>query len=151
MGTQLTTHFTLEEMTFSETAIRKGIVNEPNNSVLENLLATTNKMETLRGILGNLPIKITSGFRSLDVNSAIGGSGSSAHVRGLAVDFQCPEFGSPKKICQALLGYHDYLDWDQLIHEGGWVHIGWRLADNRGQVLTADFSKKPTGYLEGIV
>jgi zinc D-Ala-D-Ala carboxypeptidase len=139
--TQLTPHFSLEEMTDSQTAARKGLTNVPPPSSQEwkNLHRTANVMEEVRTILGDKPILISSGYRSPAVNKAVGGSSSSAHMHGLAVDFSCPGFGSPLTICKTLEPHMKTLGIDQLIHEfNTWVHLGLRSAPPRHMAMTID-------------
>ncbi len=79
-------------------------------------------MEQVRTILGGAPIHVDSGYRSPLVNAAVGGVSTSAHCRGLACDFVVPEFGAPTDVALAIL--HSDIEFDQLILEYGWVHIG---------------------------
>lgn len=83
-------------------------------------------MEQVRQILSKaagrpIPIIITSGFRNKLLNSAVGGSPTSDHMRGDSADFRAPEFGTPIQICHALVDAG--LKVDQLIEEGTWVHV----------------------------
>lgn len=146
--TQLTEHFTLEEFTDSQTAARKGIPNVPPVGSPEraNLQRTAETMEEVRTILGSKPILVSSGYRSPAVNAAVGGSKSSAHMSGLAVDFSCPGFGTPFDICKALQPKLKELQIDQLIWEfGTWVHLG--LSDTpRHMALTIDAKGTRTGF-----
>lgn len=144
--TQLTPHFSLAEMTTTST----GIANIPTAQLLKNLTHTAQMMEKVRDILGK-PISINSGFRSDAVNRAVGGVTTSAHSFGFAVDFVCPEFGTPYEVCQALI--KGGMKFDQLIHEKRrWVHIGFGTKAGLGtrqQVLTLP----PVGskYLPGLI
>lgn len=147
--TNLTPHFTLEEFTDSQTAARKGLHNIPSESSQErkNLQRTAETMEKVRVILGDKPILISSGYRSPQVNAAVGGSKNSAHVNGLAVDFSCPGFGTPKQICKALEPHMKDLGIDQLIHEyDSWVHLGLTGGTPRHQALTIDTKGTRTGF-----
>tara|TARA_R110001592_G_scaffold107314_1_gene300523 strand:- start:164 stop:592 length:429 start_codon:yes stop_codon:yes gene_type:complete len=117
----LTPHFTLAEMTVSQTAARKGLSNEPTERALENLIKIAYTMEDVRALLGGKAISVSSGYRSIAVNKAVGGSNTSAHVDGLACDFICPAFGSPLAICKIIA--KSGIKFDQLIEEGTWVHI----------------------------
>jgi hypothetical protein len=118
----LTLHFTFEEMTFSETAARLGLDNTPGPTVTANLKLVTAFMESIRTLLGGKSMVVHSGYRSVEVNQAVGGVGTSAHCRGLACDFVCPEFGTPAEMALAVL--KSDLEYDQLILECGWVHVG---------------------------
>jgi hypothetical protein len=142
---QLTEHFDLEEFTASETAERKGINNEPPPAVIDKLKVVARGMEHVRIILG-VPVLILSGYRSQALNAEVGGSRGSQHMRGEACDFHAPRFGTPLAICRALEGSD--VRFDQLIWEGGWVHISF-IDDSkpRGEVLTWQRGK---GYSAGL-
>lgn len=147
--TNLSPHFTLEEMTDSQTAARKGTHNVPAASSQErkNLEHTAETMEEVRRILGDKPILISSGYRSPAVNSAVGGSKNSKHMEGLAVDFSCPGFGTPKQICKKLEPQMRELGIDQLIHEyDTWVHLGLTTGTPRHMALTIDTKGTRTGF-----
>lgn len=148
MTTWLSDHFSLEELTASQTAARQGIRNDPPPAERAALSSTAERMEDVREILGGKVITVSSGYRSPALNAAVGGTAKSAHVRGRAVDFICPRFGSPLDICRALAAAErrGEIRFDQLIEEGTWVHISFdpRL---RGEVLTA---AKGGGYVAGL-
>jgi hypothetical protein len=147
--TQLTAHFTLEEFTDSQTAARKGIHNKPSPSSQEykNLQRTAEVMEEVRVLLGHKPILISSGYRSPQVNAAVGGSKSSAHMSALAVDFSCPGFGTPRHICKMLEPHMKELGIDQLIHEyDTWVHLGLTAGTPRHMALTIDTKGTRNGF-----
>lgn len=129
----LSNNFSLAEFIESDTAMRRGIKNVPSAKVLARLRNTAEQMEKVRDILGDVPIRVTSGFRSAALNVAVGGSATSDHVDGDACDFQAPAFGPPINICHAIV--KSGLRFDQLIEEGTWCHIsfGPRM---RQQVLT---------------
>ena len=147
MATQLTTHFTLEEFTDSQTAARRGLSNTPPAHELENLERTAKVMEKVRTLLGDKPILISSGYRSPQVNAAVGGSKSSAHMSGLACDFSCPGFGTPRMICHRLNLHMKELGVDQLIHEyDTWVHLGLSAGAPRHQALTIDNRGTRNGF-----
>jgi zinc D-Ala-D-Ala carboxypeptidase len=147
--TQLTTHFTLEEFTDSQTASRQGIANVPSagSQARKNIQRTAETMEKVRTLLGDKPILVSSGYRSPKVNAAVGGSKSSAHMVGLAVDFACPGFGTPIQICKKLEPHMKDLGIDQLIHEfTTWVHLGLRDSGPRHQALTIDNRGARSGF-----
>jgi zinc D-Ala-D-Ala carboxypeptidase len=149
MTTMLSPHFTLEEMTASQTAARLGLENVPPYYSTEraNLRRTAETLELVRSALGDRPILISSGYRSPAVNAAVGGSSSSAHMIGLAVDFTCPGYGDPIDVCRALVPYLDVLEIDQLIHEyGAWVHLGLAIDKARCMALTIDNSGTRHGF-----
>ena len=87
---KLTENFRLEEFTVSQVAERHGYKNEPNAKQIENLkLLCVNVLQPLREIIA-VPIFINSGFRSFDVNAAVGGKFNSQHLEGKAADFVVP-------------------------------------------------------------
>jgi zinc D-Ala-D-Ala carboxypeptidase len=148
--TSLTSHFTLEEFTDSQTAARMGINNVPSVSSKEyaNIQRTAETMEKVRVILGGYPILISSGYRSPQVNAAVGGSKSSAHMHGLAVDFTSPGFGTPFAICKTLEPHMAELGIDQLIYEfKTWVHLGLSDGKPRNMALTIDNSGTRNGFV----
>jgi hypothetical protein len=119
---QLSPHFSLEELIASEVAARSGIDNTPPADVLMNLLLLAVGLEKVREILSNLPIHVTSGYRSKALNAKIHGSLISVHMQGLAADILCPQFGNPLAVCRAVNAAQ--LGTDQIIHEfGAWSHI----------------------------
>ncbi|VVE77373.1 D-Ala-D-Ala carboxypeptidase family metallohydrolase [Pandoraea sputorum] len=146
----LTLHFTLAELTHSQTADRRGIDNAATDEAVTNLTRVAQTLERVRVLLGSRPITISSGYRSPDLNRAVGGAHNSAHLCGLAADFICPGYGTPLQICKAIAASN--IDFDQLIQEGTWVHLG--LAQpgqkNRRQVLTAKFANGVATYQEGL-
>lgn len=143
----LSPNFTLDELTHSDIAIRKGIDNTPNADVTANLTELALTLEKVRALLG-VPIHINSGYRGPKVNAAVGGSTTSAHMTGQAADFIAPAFGTPKEVATKIA--ESDIEFDQLIHEGRWVHIGIR-GDMRRQVLTAHFDGGRATYTSGIV
>ena len=147
---RLSKNFTLKELTRSNTALRLGIDNEPSKEGIYKLtLLATEVLQPLRDCLGAL--RITSGFRSPELNKAIGGSTKSQHCKYEAVDLQYFKRGKMDniKIYQALkeLG----LPFDQVILEFGdpapteyidpenpaWIHLSYTINDNRCQELVA--------------
>lgn len=149
---KLSDHFTLDELIASQTAARRGIKNQPDAAIMDNLVFLAGKLEIVREILGNRPMLISSGYRSPELNVAVGGSKTSAHMTGLAADFICPGFGDPLEICQCLSANAKKIGFDQIIQEGTWVHIGFSAAGRqpRLQVLTAQFDKSSTTYINGL-
>ena len=154
----LTQHFTKEELIRSATATSKGIKNTYTEEELINMVWTATQMEIVRKILGNNPISVSSCFRNKVVNKLVGGSVSSAHCYGLAVDFTCSKFGNTRQVCEALIAAQKQgeVEFDQLIMEfppAGWVHIGFNQygVGQRKQVLTAKKLNGTTKYYEGLI
>jgi zinc D-Ala-D-Ala carboxypeptidase len=147
--TLLTPHFTLEELTYSETAAKKKLDNIPAEGTTEraNLQHLAEVMEHVRTLLGGNAIHVTSAYRSPAVNKAVGGVANSAHVQGLACDFICPVFGTPHDVCRRLQSHMKELDVDQLIHEyKTWVHIALSKSAPRNMALTIDHSGTVVGF-----
>jgi hypothetical protein len=123
MTTQLSEHFSLEELTFTQ---HRNIDNTPNAEQLANLKdRLAPKLEEVRGIVG--PMHVNSGFRSEALNKSVGGAKNSSHVLGLACDFV--PLNHTLKDAIALLLKSD-LVYQQIILEffepgypGGWIHI----------------------------
>lgn len=121
----LTPHFTLGELTASQTAAARGIDNTPDAAELAELKKTAELLEAIRDGLGGHPLIISSGFRCDELNSAVGGATNSAHRWGGAADFTVPAYGSPLEVCRALEPHLGEFQIDQLIHENNaWVHVG---------------------------
>lgn len=142
----LSPHFTLEELAFSQTAIRNGLDNFPSPVVQKNLKRVAETLEQVRTLVGK-PISVSSGYRSPVVNRAVGGASNSAHVLGLAADIHCSGV-TPKQLANAIKS--SGIVFDQLIYEGTWVHIGLSDGNPRQQVLTAIFDKGRASYVMGI-
>ena len=142
---QLSEHFTLDEATHSDTAIRQGIDNQPSTVQLENMKVAAANLEKVRAITGAL--NINSWLRLPAVNVAVGGSKVSSHMDGWAIDFTCKGFGDTYAVAQALA--KSDIKFDQLIHEfGRWVHISF-APEMRQQRLTIFNPQKK--YLPGIL
>jgi hypothetical protein len=142
----LSKHFTLEEATFSDTAIRQGINNQPNDKQLENMKIAAENMEKVRTLL-NKPVRINSWLRLPELNVAVGGSKVSSHMDGWAIDFTCAAFGDPYDVCKEIEA--NGIKFDQMIHEyGRWTHISF-APEMRQQTLT--IMKPQNKYLNGIL
>lgn len=141
--TRLSPHFTLEELTFSQTAQRKAIDNTPSLEVVAHLTTLANGLEDVRELLGQ-PIHVTSGYRCPSLNAAIGGAKHSAHMAGYAADFVCSGF-TPVQIVKAIA--RSGISFDQCIQEGTWVHISFD-PEMRKEVLTAHFHNGEAYYTE---
>jgi len=134
----LSQHFTLGELTKSQTATRYGLSNEPNAEQFKALqILCVECLEQVRRLY-NFPLKISSGFRSTAVNKRVGGSNTSQHCKGQAADFDYEPFGiSNKRLLYNIVSHN--IPYDQIIYEfGQWVHISHVGKDrNRGQILEA--------------
>lgn len=162
---KLTEHFTLREMTRSQIATRNGWDNTPTAEALANLKFTCAQMEKIRAHAStkrgkDTAIIVSSAYRSLRVNTAIGSKPSSAHVQGLAVDFDIQGFTSAETAKMVKeMREKGLIDYDQLILEypkagsGAWVHIGWKKdpKDYRHQELTANKVNGETVYSSGLL
>lgn len=144
---RLTEHFFLEEFIRSNTADERGIDNSPALDIIANLSVTAGGMEKVRTLLG-AAIKITSGYRCPELNKAVRGAKSSAHMDGYAADFVCAQFGSPAEIAKKIASSD--LVFDKCIQEGTWVHISFDPAARR-QEMTAHFDAKGNAtYTQGV-
>jgi zinc D-Ala-D-Ala carboxypeptidase len=114
---QLSPHFTLSELIHSETAKERNIDNSPGDEEIENLVKLAGVLEKIRTICNGKPVLISSGFRCVALNAAVGGASNSAHLYGCAADISIPQFGSPLEVCDALYPHIDELGIDQLIFE----------------------------------
>ncbi len=141
----LSDNFTLEQLTASGVALRKGIPNVPSADNIENLTVLAQTLERVQELLG--PLHIDSAYRSIRVNLAVGGSAHSAHIDGYACDFTAPSFGTPADVCKAIEG--SGIHFDQLIQEGTWTHISVD-PKMRQEILTAHFLNGKVAYTKGL-
>ena len=139
---KISKYVTYQEVTKSNQATALKLANIPNATQLNNLrLVCTNVFDKVREHFGK-PIGISSGFRSVELNSKIGGSKTSQHCEGKALDIDGDIFGG---INNKLLFFYikENCIFDQLIWEFGsenapdWVHVSYNEGKNRGQVLRA--------------
>jgi len=151
----LTANFSLHELTKSETALRMGFDNTPGEAETEALRLLCEKvLQPVRDHYGK-GVKVNSAFRSTESNSAVGGSKTSDHCKGMAADIEIP--GVPNaELAQWIM---DNLDYTQLILEfytpgipdSGWCHISYDPANLKNQELTATKVAGKTTYLPGLV
>lgn len=160
----LSRHYTLAELTRSDTAARLGIDNTPPAAIVETLRVTAARLERVREILSekakrDIPVLVSSGYRceALErvlcerayekwcVKSSLFPSRASwkmyfatkQHPKGRAGDIEAPAFGTPLEVCRELDGHKQALELDQLIYEfKSWAHVGWSQGTPRHQVLT---------------
>jgi hypothetical protein len=158
--TQLTEHFSLREMTRSDTAVRLNIDNIPTPQYLKNLVVVCEKvLEPVRAHFG--PVRVNSGYRSLALNMAVNPMTStidklSKHCTGQAADF---EVDGLSNVTLAEWCRDNLPEWDQIILEfytpgepnSGWVHVSYVEGHNRKQLLTAARVNGKTEYSSGIV
>ena len=146
---ELTRNFTLQELIKSDTAIRKGINNNPNAEQIEKLKLLCEKiLQPVRDHFGR--VKVTSGFRSPQLCQAIGSSINSQHSRAEAADFECVGVDN----AELADWIHRELDWDQLIVEyyvpgepnSGWIHCSITEGTARKQFLHAYRDEGNTKY-----
>ena len=153
---QITANFSLDEMTKSQTALRKGINNMPDPIHLHNLHGLChNILQPVREHFGR-PVTVSSGFRSVELCLAIGSSSASQHAKGQAADFEVIGIDN-KEVAEWI---RDNLDFDQLILEfynegeqqSGWIHCSYAGTDefgiehNRKAVLRYDGKKYMNGF-----
>ncbi len=117
----LTPHFTLDELTASESAERNGWDNSPNDAELENLKRLADFLEQVKVVLGGKPIMINSAFRSKKVNDSVGSKDTSQHRIGCAADIRVPGM-TPDQVVKAIIA--SGIGYDQVIREfDRWTHI----------------------------
>jgi len=144
---KLSKNFALSEVTHSNTAKRLGISNEPTKEHMDKLeMLIRSIIQPLRDSIG--PIRISSGYRNPSLNSAIGGSSSSQHCKGEALDIQFWEMGqmNNKVIYDWIL--NSGIEFDQMINEFdySWIHISLKEEGNRRQTLEAYKKEGLTKY-----
>jgi hypothetical protein len=148
---QLTKHFSLAELTRSDTAAKRGIYNIPEPEHVENLKALcVNVLEPVR-VHFDRPVTIKSGFRCYELNRMIGGAANSQHTTGQAADIEIRGVDNAdvfRFIAQNLT--FDQLIAEMLEHddgEAGWIHVSY-APTNRKQQLS--FLGKGRGYHVGL-
>ena len=151
----LSANFSLHELTKSETALRMGFDNSPDDEATENLRLLCEKvLQPVRDHFGK-GVKVNSAYRSPESNAAVGGSKTSDHCKGMAADIEIPGVANAE-LAQWIM---DNLDYTQLILEfytpgipdSGWVHVSYDPANLKNQELTATKVAGKTTYLPGLV
>lgn len=146
----LSTNLSLAEATSSATALRRGIANTPTATHLIALKAVANNIfQPCRNHFGK-PLRVTSGYRSEELNKVIGGSMKSQHSKGEALDMQSTSAYTNRELFMYI---KDHLEFDQLIGEFpdnmgeyAWVHCSYKAEGNRGEVLIAYKDNGKTRY-----
>ena len=150
----LSENFTLKELTKSDTAMRLGLDNTPDDEALENLKTLCEKvLQPVRDNFGR--VTVNSGYRSPESNAAVGGSKTSDHCKGMAADIEVDGVSNPD-LAQWIM---DNLEYTQLILEfytqgqpnSGWVHVSYDPNNLKNQELTAVKVAGKTTYLNGLV
>ena len=149
---QLSENFSLNELTKSQTATRKGIDNTPTSDKKENLKSLSiNILQKIRNHYER-PVRVTSGYRSPELCEAIGSSSKSQHAKGEAADFEITGVDN----FDLAIWISKNLEFDQLISEfykdqhpdSGWVHCSHKAdGKNRKQVLSAYKENGKTKYM----
>ena len=164
----LTDHFTLHELSHSDTAVRLGIDNTAPDRIITALFVLAVGLEKVRALLG-FPLRVSSGYRCEELERVLCAKdfaawcsrhgkhqgaqawdeyfARKAHPKGYAADFTCPAFGDPLAIVKAIEASE--VEFDQCIMEGGtWAHISFAPAQRR-EVLTATFTGGTASYSKG--
>jgi len=151
---KLSENLDLSEVIRSESAKRHGISNKPTPEHIENFKLLAEKIfQPIREHFG-VPIRISSGYRSKELNAKIGGSASSQHCKGQAIDID--QDGTSIANRQVFDFIKDNLPFDQLIYEFGdddnpdWVHVSYSRNQQRGQILKAFKINGQTKYFPYI-
>lgn len=119
---KISTYFSSEETTVSDVAARMGIDNSVPKELSLAVLNTALCMDKVRILLGT-PIIVNSWYRCPILNTIIGSTPASQHIRGEAVDFISPYLGYPVQVCKRIVNAVPAIPFDQLILEHTWVHI----------------------------
>lgn len=128
-------YFTLGELCKSDTAREKGIANTPTDiATIDRVIRLMDCLDRVRELWGK-PIGVNSGYRSSELNRAVGGAKNSQHLRGEAADITTGSKENNRKLFD-LIATSD-IEFDQLIDESNyrWLHISFCKGDNRKQVL----------------
>jgi len=131
---RISKHITFKEATFSATAQRLGIKNQPTLEHLKAMITVAEKcFEPLREWYGK-PLRINSFYRGKDLNKAVKGSLTSQHCKGEAIDIDAGSISENKKIHDWI---KDNLEFTQLINEFGfqWVHVSYDPKNLKKQCL----------------
>ena len=152
---KLSKYFTLKEDIISETAVRKGIDNTPTDEIISQLKNTCEIiMDVIREKYGK-PIRVTSGYRCVELNKAIGGSSRSQHCAlngDAAIDFEFYDMDMDLEEVFKWITEESKLPFDQCIAEflpHGWIHISYSSdGGNRGKITRAEKVNGKTKYIQ---
>lgn len=148
---KLSKYVTLEEATKSQTAVRLGIENKPSPAEIERMkYVASNVFDKVREWMGR-PLGVSSFYRCESLNKAIGGSPTSQHRKGEAIDIDADIYGGSNRMIFNFI--KDNLEFDQLIGEGvkpdgdfQWVHVSLKKKGNRREILIATFPDGKVKY-----
>jgi len=132
---QLSKNFTLNDMTFSLTAVNKKIDNTPSPEIVDNIKKLViNTLQPIRDLYEK-PVFISSGYRCPALNVAVGGAKTSQHLEGKAADISTESLELNKKLFNLIRD--SKIPFDQLLDEYNfkWIHISYNEGNNRRQVL----------------
>jgi zinc D-Ala-D-Ala carboxypeptidase len=152
---KLSPNFSLNELTQSETALRKGLNNEATPEIISALqLLAVNVLQPIRDHYAK-GVKVNSGYRSPEVNASVGGSKTSDHCKGQAADIEIPGVANAElaeyikerlQFTQLILEFYT-----QGVPDSGWVHVSYDPSNLKKQVMTAVRRDGKTVYLPGLV
>ena len=152
---KLSKNFSLKEMTKSQTALRRGIENEPGEEQQANLQQLCEQvLQKVRDHFGK-PVNVNSGYRSPELNTAIGGSPTSDHCKGMAADIEISGVSNYelaewiKNNCefrQLILEFYT-----PGVPDSGWVHVSYDYEENFKKVMTAMKEDGKTVYKLGLI
>jgi zinc D-Ala-D-Ala carboxypeptidase len=151
----LSHNFTLQELIKSHEAVRKGLDNAPSPEIISNLQELSNMvLQPVRDHFGK-SVTVNSGYRSPEVNTAVGGSKTSDHCKGQAADIEIvgvPNAELAEWIRDNLVFTQVILEfYTQGVPDSGWVHVSYDPANLKKQSLTAVKQNGKTVYLQGLV
>jgi hypothetical protein len=143
----------VDEFVQSDTALRLGIHNDLPIIYYPAATETAAMLERIRAYLSErhaapVPMSITSGYRCLALNRAIGSADTSDHIKALAADFKAPVFGTPYEVSKLLSDAMDFLRIGQLIYEHTWIHVSTRTPE---KILNRILTVQGKDYITGVV
>jgi len=145
MPDYLSSHLSMAE--FIQTSHR-GIDNTLPSELLSAAMNTAQMLERIRSSLGNKAVLVSSGYRCLKLNRAVGSGDSSDHLKAMALDFIVPSFGTPYEVAKHIAQHIEELQVGQLIHEfGRWVHVSTRTP---GKLINRIITYSSSGTAVGI-